>query len=94
MNKENKCALCSHRRTDFYYRSAHNGICLVARQGCKFEPNVYSIIFAEELEKIKAEFLDRCQNYYRFDNEIILNGFEELIDKHIAELKGEDKNEL
>lgn len=43
----------------------------------------------EELEKIKAEFLDKCQNHYRFDNEIILNGFEELIDNHISELKGE-----
>ena len=41
-----------------------------------------------ELEKIKAEFLYKCKEDYRFDNEIILNGFEELIDKHIAELKG------
>ena len=46
----------------------------------------------EELEKIKAEFLDKCQNHYRFDNEIILNGFEELIDNRISELKGEQNN--
>ena len=42
-----------------------------------------------ELENIKKEFLDKCKNYYRFDNEIILNGFEELIDKYIEKLKGE-----
>ena len=42
-----------------------------------------------ELEKVKTEFLDKCKNYYRFDNEIILDSFAELIDNHVSELKGE-----
>lgn len=42
-----------------------------------------------ELERIKSEFLHKCEEVYRFDNEIILNGFIELIDNRIEELKGE-----
>lgn len=87
MNKENKCALCSHR-------SYHNGSCLVDNQGCKFKPNAFSIIFTDELEKIKAEIKVNAHGEYDFEGycreeKISIKEVNKIIDNYIAELKGE-----
>lgn len=82
MNKENKCALCSNR-------SIHNGSCLVDNKGCKFKPNGYVKIFAEELETIKVEMQKRCDEF-RWDNDdIVSEALIKIVDKHISEMKGE-----
>lgn len=94
MNKENKCALCSHR-------SVHNGSCLVDNQGCKFKPNAYCEMFAEELEKIKADIIkyhqiecnrncDNCKYIDCIEAEDAVADIK-IIDKHISELKGEQE---
>ena len=44
----------------------------------------------EEFEKIKAEFLFKCKENLRFDNDIVLECFTDLVDKRISELKGEN----
>ena len=90
MNKENKCALCTHR-------SAHNGSCLIQNcliQDCKFRPNGYAELFEEELQKIKAEFkeLQKAHHIWLIDQDILIDECSEIIDKHISEiseLKGE-----
>lgn len=88
MNKENKCALCSHR-------SVHNGICLIDNQDCKFKPNIYSKIFIEELEKLKEEVKNLCFVTYSMDGntmfDITKGEIIYRINKHIEELKGENK---
>ena len=86
MNKENKCALCSHR-------SIHNGSCLVDNEGCKFKPNGYGKIFIEELEKLKEEVANLCYISYSNDGknmvDITKSDIVYRINKHIEELKGE-----
>ena len=85
MNKENKCALCSHR-------SIHNGICLVDNKGCKFKPNGYCKIFSEELEKIRKEIekdQEQMANEKDFGRYYGMGWSIRIIDNHISELKGE-----
>ena len=43
-----------------------------------------------EIEKIKSEFLFECKENLRFDNDIVLECFTDLVDKKISELKGEN----
>lgn len=79
---EMKCDTCIHKsicQYFDYYQVHQDEECLD-----------YNVGLVEELENIKAKFLHKCEDVYRFDNEIILNGFEELIDKRISKLKGEE----
>ena len=54
---------------------------------------IYTNPIIEELEKIKAEFsnLQKAHHIWLIDQDALIDECSEIIDKHIAELKGENK---
>lgn len=73
----------------------HNELNLTLAQiydsGVDFGRSIAKADFKAELEKIKLEFLFKCKENLRFDNDIVLECFTDLVDKKISELKGEKK---